>query len=248
MAGSVPSESLSSLELEQLIACHECDLLMRKPSAGAGERVECPRCGYELYTHRHQMLRRSMALVIAALLLGTVETAGKYYTSQWGSLPFFLAMGALLTKEVNPSFARVMRPWVLGAWVLLTFGITAGSYWAYYELGWGGWWFWDPVENASLMPWLAATALMHSVAVLAARDALRTWTIMLGVLAFSGWHHIRALVERGDATLISNLAELDKFLKLNSGKDVSADRTRADYYYAKPASEAELWAAIKIAE
>jgi cytochrome c-type biogenesis protein CcmF len=78
-----------------------------------------------------------------------------------------------------------MRPWVLGAWVLLTLGITAGSYWAYYELGWGGWWFWDPVENASLMPWLAATALMHSVSVLAARDALRTWTIMLGVLAFS---------------------------------------------------------------
>jgi cytochrome c-type biogenesis protein CcmF len=101
------------------------------------------------------------------------------------SVAFSLAMGALLTKEVNPSFARVMRPWVLGAWVLLTFGITAGSYWAYYELGWGGWWFWDPVENASLMPWLAATALMHSVSVLAARDALRTWTIMLGVLAFS---------------------------------------------------------------
>lgn len=69
MAGSVPSESLSSLKLEQLIACHECDLLMRKPSAGAGERVECPRCGYELYTHRHQVIRRSLALVIAALLL-----------------------------------------------------------------------------------------------------------------------------------------------------------------------------------
>ncbi len=101
------------------------------------------------------------------------------------SVAFSLAMGALMTREVNPAFARVMRPWVLGAWVLLTLGITAGSYWAYYELGWGGWWFWDPVENASLMPWLAATALMHSVAVLAARDALRTWTIMLGVLAFS---------------------------------------------------------------
>jgi cytochrome c-type biogenesis protein CcmF len=101
------------------------------------------------------------------------------------SVAFSLAMGALLTREVNPNFARAMRPWVLGAWVLLTFGITAGSYWAYYELGWGGWWFWDPVENASLMPWLAATALMHSVSVLAARDALRTWTIMLGVLAFS---------------------------------------------------------------
>ncbi|KPF64936.1 heme lyase CcmF/NrfE family subunit [Porphyrobacter sp. AAP60] len=101
------------------------------------------------------------------------------------SVAFSLAMGALLTNQVNPAFARVLRPWVLGAWVLLTFGIAAGSYWAYYELGWGGWWFWDPVENASLMPWLAATALMHSVSVLAARDALRTWTIMLGVLAFS---------------------------------------------------------------
>jgi cytochrome c-type biogenesis protein CcmF len=101
------------------------------------------------------------------------------------SVAFSLAMGALITREVTPEFARVMRPWVLGAWVFLTLGITAGSYWAYYELGWGGWWFWDPVENASLMPWLAATALMHSVSVLAARDALRTWTIMLGVLAFS---------------------------------------------------------------
>ena len=101
------------------------------------------------------------------------------------SVAFSLAMGALLTRQVNPDFAKILRPWVLGAWVFLTFGITAGSYWAYYELGWGGWWFWDPVENASFMPWLAATALLHSVSVLAARDALRTWTIMLGVLAFS---------------------------------------------------------------
>ena len=94
-------------------------------------------------------------------------------------------MGALLTREVGPTFAKAMRPWVLGAWIFLTIGITAGSYWAYYELGWGGWWFWDPVENASLMPWLAATALLHSVSVLASRNALRTWTIMLGVVAFS---------------------------------------------------------------
>ncbi len=101
------------------------------------------------------------------------------------SVAFSLAMGALITKQVTPDFAKVMRPWVLAAWVFLTFGIGAGSYWAYYELGWGGWWFWDPVENASLMPWLAATALLHSVSVLAARDALRTWTIMLGVVAFS---------------------------------------------------------------
>ena len=101
------------------------------------------------------------------------------------SVAFSFAVGALMTRQVTPEFARVMRPWVLGAWVFLTLGITAGSYWAYYELGWGGYWFWDPVENASLMPWLAATALLHSVSVLAARDALRTWTIMLGVVAFS---------------------------------------------------------------
>jgi cytochrome c-type biogenesis protein CcmF len=94
-------------------------------------------------------------------------------------------VGALLTRQVTPDFARAMRPWVLAAWIMLTIGITAGSYWAYYELGWGGWWFWDPVENASLMPWLAATALLHSASVLASRDALRTWTIMLGVVAFS---------------------------------------------------------------
>jgi len=101
------------------------------------------------------------------------------------SVAFSFAVGALLTRQVTPEFAKVMRPWVLGSWIFLTIGITAGSYWAYYELGWGGWWFWDPVENASLMPWLAATALLHSASVLAARDALRTWTIMLGVIAFS---------------------------------------------------------------
>jgi len=101
------------------------------------------------------------------------------------SIAFSFAVGALLTREVGPAFARAMRPWVLGAWLFLTIGITAGSYWAYYELGWGGWWFWDPVENASLMPWLAATALLHSASVLAARNALRAWTVMLGVIAFS---------------------------------------------------------------
>ena len=101
------------------------------------------------------------------------------------SVAFSFAIGALITRDVGPAFARAMRPWVLGAWVFLTLGITAGSYWAYYELGWGGWWFWDPVENASLMPWLAATALLHSVTVLATRDGLRAWTIMLAVVAFS---------------------------------------------------------------
>jgi cytochrome c-type biogenesis protein CcmF len=101
------------------------------------------------------------------------------------SVAFSLAVGALLTGEVDSRLARAMRPWVLGAWILLTVGITAGSYWAYYELGWGGYWFWDPVENASLMPWLAATALLHSINVLAARGALKAWTMMLAVIAFS---------------------------------------------------------------
>ncbi|WP_137898591.1 heme lyase CcmF/NrfE family subunit [Sphingomonas sp. 2SG] len=101
------------------------------------------------------------------------------------SVAFSFAVGALVTRDVGPVFAKAMRPWVLGAWIFLTLGITAGSYWAYYELGWGGWWFWDPVENASLMPWLAATALLHSVTVLATRDGLRAWTVMLAVVAFS---------------------------------------------------------------
>ncbi len=101
------------------------------------------------------------------------------------SIAFSFAIGALITREVSPAFARAMRPWVLGAWIFLTLGVTAGSYWAYYELGWGGWWFWDPVENASLMPWLAATALLHSCSVLASRNALRAWTVMLAVVAFS---------------------------------------------------------------
>ena len=101
------------------------------------------------------------------------------------SIAFSFAVGALVTRDVGPAFARAMRPWVLAAWIFLTLGITAGSYWAYYELGWGGWWFWDPVENASLMPWLAATALLHSVTVLATRAGLRAWTIMLAVVAFS---------------------------------------------------------------
>jgi cytochrome c-type biogenesis protein CcmF len=101
------------------------------------------------------------------------------------SIAFSFAVGAMVTRDVGPAFARAMRPWVLAAWIFLTLGITAGSYWAYYELGWGGWWFWDPVENASLMPWLAATALLHSVTVLATRDGLRAWTLMLAVVAFS---------------------------------------------------------------
>lgn len=122
------------------------------------------------------------------------------------SVAFSLAVGALITRDVGPALARAMRPWVLGAWVLLTIGITAGSYWAYYELGWGGWWFWDPVENASLMPWLAATALLHSVNVLAARNGLRAWTLMLAVVAFSMSMIGTFLVRSGILTSVHSFA------------------------------------------
>ena len=101
------------------------------------------------------------------------------------SVTFSFAVAALLENQVNPEWARRMRPWVLAAWAALTGGLALGSWWAYYELGWGGWWFWDPVENAALMPWLAATALLHSTLVLEKRDALRNWTVLLAVLAFS---------------------------------------------------------------
>ncbi|TPE63693.1 heme lyase CcmF/NrfE family subunit [Sandaracinobacter neustonicus] len=101
------------------------------------------------------------------------------------SVAFAFAVAGMLENAVGPAWARATRPWVAGAWALLTLGIALGSFWAYYELGWGGWWFWDPVENAALMPWLAATALLHSIAVVMKRDALRAWTLLLAVAAFS---------------------------------------------------------------
>jgi cytochrome c-type biogenesis protein CcmF len=101
------------------------------------------------------------------------------------STTFSFAVAALLEGRVDPSWARWVRPWTLAAWVALTAGITLGSGWAYYELGWGGWWFWDPVENASFMPWLAATALLHSAIVVEKRDALKSWTILLALIAFA---------------------------------------------------------------
>jgi cytochrome c-type biogenesis protein CcmF len=122
------------------------------------------------------------------------------------SVAFSFAVGALITRDVGATFARAMRPWILGAWIFLTLGITAGSYWAYYELGWGGWWFWDPVENASLMPWIAATALLHSVTVLATRDSLRAWTIMLAVVAFSMSMIGTFLVRSGVLTSVHSFA------------------------------------------
>ncbi|WP_112607500.1 heme lyase CcmF/NrfE family subunit [Rhizobium sp. WW22] len=101
------------------------------------------------------------------------------------SVCFSFAVAALLEGRIDAAWARWVRPWTLAAWSFLTLGIAMGSYWAYYELGWGGWWFWDPVENASFMPWLAGTALLHSAVVMEKRDALKIWTVLLAILTFS---------------------------------------------------------------
>jgi len=101
------------------------------------------------------------------------------------SVAFSFAIAALIEGKVDPAWARWVRPWTLLAWVFLTIGIVLGSWWAYYELGWGGWWGWDPVENASFMPWLVATALLHSAIVVEKRDTLKSWTILLAIIAFS---------------------------------------------------------------
>ncbi|SCM75556.1 heme lyase, CcmF subunit [uncultured Pleomorphomonas sp.] len=101
------------------------------------------------------------------------------------SIAFAFAIAALIEGRIDAAWARWVRPWVLAAWIFLTAGIAMGSYWAYYELGWGGFWFWDPVENASLMPWLVGTALLHSAVVMEKREALKVWTVLLAILAFS---------------------------------------------------------------
>ena len=101
------------------------------------------------------------------------------------SISFSFAIAALIDGRIDAAWARWVRPWTLLAWMFLTAGVAMGSYWAYYTLGWGGWWFWDPVENASLMPWLAGTALLHSAVVMEKRNALKVWTILLAILAFS---------------------------------------------------------------
>ncbi len=101
------------------------------------------------------------------------------------SMAFSFAIAALIEGKVDAAWARWVRPWTLLAWIFLTAGILLGSWWAYYELGWGGWWYWDPVENASFMPWLVGTALLHSAVVVEKRDALKTWTILLAILTFS---------------------------------------------------------------
>jgi len=101
------------------------------------------------------------------------------------SVAFSFAIASLMTGRLDTAWARWSRPWTTAAWVFLTLGIALGSWWAYYELGWGGWWFWDPVENASFMPWLAGTALMHSLAVTEKRGTFKAWTVLLAISAFS---------------------------------------------------------------
>ncbi|MCP4315198.1 MAG: heme lyase CcmF/NrfE family subunit [Hyphomicrobiales bacterium] len=101
------------------------------------------------------------------------------------SICFSFAVAALIEGRIDAAWARWVRPWTLAAWTALTAGIAMGSYWAYYELGWGGWWFWDPVENASFMPWLAGTALLHSALVMEKREALKIWTVLLAIMTFS---------------------------------------------------------------
>jgi len=101
------------------------------------------------------------------------------------SVAFSFAVAALIGGKLDATWARWTRPWTTAAWIFLTIGIALGSGWAYYELGWGGWWFWDPVENASFMPWLVATALIHSLAVTEKRNSFKSWTVLLAILAFS---------------------------------------------------------------
>jgi cytochrome c-type biogenesis protein CcmF len=101
------------------------------------------------------------------------------------SVAFAFAIAALLSGQLDAAWARWSRPWTTTAWVFLTLGIALGSWWAYYELGWGGWWFWDPVENASFMPWLVGTALIHSLAVTEKRGSFKNWTVLLAIAAFS---------------------------------------------------------------
>ncbi len=123
------------------------------------------------------------------------------------SMSFSFAVAALLEGRVDAAWGRWVRPWTLAAWIFLTIGISLGSWWAYYELGWGGFWFWDPVENASLMPWLFATALLHSAIVVEKRESLKAWTVLLAIMAF-GFSLIGTFIVRsGVITSVHAFAE-----------------------------------------
>jgi cytochrome c-type biogenesis protein CcmF len=123
------------------------------------------------------------------------------------SVTFAFAIAALIEGRVDAAWARWVRPWTLAAWCVLTLGITLGSWWSYYILGWGGFWFWDPVENASLMPWLAGTALLHSALVMEKREALRVWTVLLAILTFGLSLLGTFLVRSGILTSVHSFAE-----------------------------------------
>src|SRR6478672_1405479 len=123
------------------------------------------------------------------------------------SIAFSFAIAALIDGRIDAAWARWVRPWTLMAWMFLTLGIAMGSYWAYYELGWGGFWFWDPVENASLMPWIAGTALLHSAVVMEKRNALKIWTLLLAILTFSLSLIGTFLVRSGVLTSVHTFAE-----------------------------------------
>ncbi|HLF11808.1 MAG TPA: heme lyase CcmF/NrfE family subunit, partial [Gammaproteobacteria bacterium] len=114
-----------------------------------------------------------------------IHPPGLYFGYVGMAVPFAFAVAALLTGRLDKNWARWTRPWTVAAWMFLTVGIALGSWWAYYELGWGGWWFWDPVENSSFMPWLMATALLHSLAVTERRGIFKSWTVLLAIAAFS---------------------------------------------------------------
>ena len=146
------------------------------------------------------------------------------------SISFSFAVAALIDGRIDAAWARWVRPWTLVAWMFLTLGIAMGSYWAYYELGWGGWWFWDPVENASLMPWLAGTALLHSAVVMEKRDALKVWTILLAILAFSLSLLGTFLVRSGVLTSVHTFATDPVARRVHprdSGRSSSAARSRS---------------------
>ena len=143
------------------------------------------------------------------------------------SISFSFAIAALIEGRIDAAWARWVRPWTLLAWMFLTLGIAMGSYWAYYTLGWGGWWFWDPVENASFMPWLVATALLHSALVMEKRNALKIWTILLAILAFSLSLIGTFLVRSGVLTSVHAFATDPDARRLHPGDPGAVHRRRA---------------------
>ena len=143
------------------------------------------------------------------------------------AIPFAFAVAALLEGRVDAAWGRWVRPWTLGAWCLLTGGIALGSWWAYYELGWGGYWFWDPVENASLLPWLSGTALLHSAIVVEKREALKIWTILLAIGTFSLSLCGTFLVRSGILNSVHALRQRSDARRVHPGAAGDRDRRRA---------------------